>query len=192
MTAVARRAAVTALLACLAVAAAAAQTRGVWLGRSGGTVHVRGSRLGIIAGAPLARLKDGRSVVLHLELALAAAEPGPYTVHAQRRFVLSYDLWEERFAIARRDPPLRSISHLSVQDAEAWCLDQLAVATDALPRAGVRLWIRLVYRFDDEDSSTTPSEDTGAMLRGLIDRLSRRGSSSAWSGTIVSGPVLLD
>jgi hypothetical protein len=183
-----------ALLMSFAGAGALAQTRAVWLTRDRDTVHVRGDRLGILAGPPLGRLKDGRSVRLDLEVATAATQGGPFTTHAQRRLVVSYDLWEERFAVARLDPPARSISHLTAQDAEAWCLDQLAAPASAFARggAGARLWVRLMYRFENDDQSATADDDGGVTLRGLIDRLSRRGDGGAWAGTIVSGPVRLD
>jgi hypothetical protein len=188
------RVAALALLASLGCVAAFAQMRTVWLSRNGDTVHVRGDRLGLIAGAPLARLKDGRSVRLELDVATAHAPAGPFSVHARRRLVVSYDLWEERFAVGRLDPPLRSISHLTTQDAEAWCIDQLVVpaSTFAGNGTGARLWVRLSYRFEDEDRASTPDDNGGVTLRGLIDRLSRRSDSGAWSGTIVSGPVRID
>jgi hypothetical protein len=98
----------------------------------GGTLQVRAPGIHFIAGGPLARLKDGQSV--RVELALNILPRQGANAVAQRRdvFVLSYDLWEERFAVAVSGTPSRTISHLTPADAEAWCFQQLAIPVGAL------------------------------------------------------------
>jgi hypothetical protein len=100
-------------------------------------------------------------------------------------------LWEERFAARAGDQLPRSISHVSARDLEAWCLDQTTIPARTVARqAGEGVfWIRLTYRIDDEERSTSRDDEGGFTLRGLIDRLSRRGAASAWTDTIVSGPL---
>jgi len=170
----------------------AAPARSLWIIRRGDMVNVRASGVEFITGTALARLKDGRSLRLELDVAVASAQAGPYVAQAQPRFGVSYDLWEERFAVTRTDQP-RSLSHVTARDAEAWCLEQAAIPVAAIsPRSAAPFWIRLAYRLIDEERRTADEAGAGLTLRGLIDRLSRRQSADTWSDTIVSGPLRLE
>jgi hypothetical protein len=112
------------------------------------------------------------------------------TAETREAFVLSYDLWEERFAVTHAGAPARSMSHLTSAAAEAWCLEQLAVPVSALGRLGgdAPFWIRLAYRVLDGDAATAPDEFT---LQGLIDALSRRRRPGALTDSIEAGPFRL-
>jgi hypothetical protein len=186
-------AALTALLvlATLVVEGAAPAVRTVWTSRRGDMLHVRASGIEFITGAPLVRLKDGRSIRVALEAATAPAEGGPFDVRAQAQAVLSYDLWEERFAVSRVDVK-RSISHLAARDAEAWCLEQLAFPLSVLRSQSAAFWIRLTYRLQDEDQPSERDDQGGFTLRGLIDRFSRRAGAEVWADTVVSGPIRIE
>jgi hypothetical protein len=180
------------LLLWLAVSAAA-QVRQVWLVRRGQEVHVRSAGVNVITGGPLARLKDGHALNLVLDAAIGASSDGTFVPAAARRFVLSYDLWEERFAVTHADPPRRGISHLTAVDASSWCVEELTVSLPPANRQvlSAPFWLRLTYRIDDEDRSGQRDTDNGFTLRGLIDRLSRRKGADSWSDTILSGPLRL-
>jgi hypothetical protein len=107
-------------------------------------------------------------------------------------FALSFDLWEERFAVTRVGTPARSISHLSARNAESWCLENLTIPVAALDRRGREpFWVRLVYRVLAPTPATSP-EDEGFTLRGIIDRLSRRrGGDDELRRAIDAGPFRL-
>jgi hypothetical protein len=156
-------------------------------------VHVRAEGIEFISGPPLSRLKDGRSLRLQLDLSAAEAEAGAFAPLAQPRFVLSYDLWEERFAVARTDVP-RSISHLTARDAEAWCMEQLALpfATFTARVTATPFWIRVTHRLEDDDPDKHDADDSGLSIRGLIDRFSRRQPAGGWMETVTSGPLRLE
>jgi hypothetical protein len=159
----------------------------------GDAVHVRAPGFVFIKDETLARLKDGRSVRVDLEVAVLP-KPGATAVARSRQvFVLSYDLWEERFAVTQATGPQRSISHLTASGAEAWCIGQLAVPVTALGRLGrdQPLWVRLEYRILDGDGAPRPEEGTGLTLRGLIDVLSRRRTANAPTHSIEAGPLRL-
>ena len=179
------------VLATLVVEGAAPVARTAWVSRRGDLLHVRASGIEFIAGAPLARLKDGRSIRVELEASLAPAEGGPFGTPAQARVVLSYDLWEERYAASRIDVP-RSISHLAARDAEAWCLEQLALPIAAVPTLRAPFWLRVTYRLQDDDQPAGGQDPGGFTLRGLIDRFSRRTAAEVWAETIVSGPIRIE
>jgi hypothetical protein len=191
----ARAAAVTLLLvmACLFGQVVA---QAVTVSVNGDALHVKAPAFNFMSGEVLRRLKDGRSVRLELELAVRS-RPSPDAAPVTRvsqAFVLSYDLWEERFAVTHaRTPPL-SISHLTAGDAETWCLERLTVPTGALASLGksAALWIRLAYRVPGTDGGVSSDGDgDGFTLRGLIDRLSRRRVAADLRDSIDAGPFRL-
>lgn len=171
----------------------AAPVRSLWISRRGDLVYVRTAGVEFITGTALARLKDGSALRLELDVALASEQAGPYVAQAQPRFGVSYDLWEERFAVTRTDRP-RSLSHVTARDAEAWCLEQLAIPVAAISSraAAAPFWLRLTYRLSDEERRTADAAGAGLTLRGLVDRLSKRQAADTWSDTIVSGPLRLE
>lgn len=153
-----------------------------------GVVHVSAPGLRFIEGGTLARLKDGQSVRVDFELTVHEKPGATPTAQRKQAFILSYDLWEERFAVTTPDVPSRSISHVTPTAAEAWCLQQLAVPLSALGPLAKNLpfWVRLEYRVPDGDVSSERNE--GFTLRGLIDLLSRRSQTGEVAHTIEGGP----
>jgi hypothetical protein len=176
------------IVTTLAWPAARLSTQSMTVATAGGAVHVKAPGFHFIEGESLARLKDGQSVRVDLELTVLA-KPGAAPA-AQRRqtFVLSYDLWEERFAVTLADVPSRSISHLTPGAAEAWCIEQLEIPVSALGALARNLpfWIRLESRVSADVSNGR--DDGGYTLRSLIDALSRRPKTGAASHAIEAGP----
>jgi hypothetical protein len=156
-------------------------------------VHVRAPGFTFIKGEALARLKDGQSVRVDLDLAVLAKPGASPAAQVRQTFVLSYDLWEERFAVTQPGTPPRSMSHLTSSGAEAWCLEQLAVPVSALGTLGVTMpfWIRLEYRLHAGAGATASDDDSGFTLKGLIDALSRRRTNSELTQSIEAGPFRL-
>lgn len=161
--------------------------------RTGDNITVRAPEFAFIKGEPLARLKDGRTVRVDLELDVLPGPGGIAAAQGRQTYVLSYDLWEERFAVTRVGSPARSIDYLTSAAAEAWCLEQLTVPVNALGRLGRELpfWIRLGARVLDADGA--PPSDGGSefTLRGLVDALSRRRRNEPLTHAIEAGPFRL-
>lgn len=159
---------------------------------SGDALKIRAPGLSFLKGDPLVRLKDGRSVRVELA-ALVLPAPGKSVVATTRRiFALSYDLWEERFAVATVEKRSQSVSHLAQAAAETWCVDQLTIPVDALGGLGrdVSFWVRLEYRILDSETSTD-SPDSGYTLQALIDALSRRRKGDSSTHALEAGPFRL-
>ena len=159
---------------------------------SGDALRIHAPGFSFLKGDPVARLKDGRSVRVELA-AMVLPAPGKSVVATTRRiFALSYDLWEERFAVTTVEKRTQSASHLALAAAEAWCVDQLSIPVDALGGLGRDLpfWIRLEYRFLDSDA-TTDSSDSGYTLQALIDALSRRRKADSSPHALEAGPFRL-
>jgi hypothetical protein len=165
----------------------------VTVSAAGDVLRVKAPGFGFIKGEPLARLKDGRSIRVDLGVAVLPG-PGAAAIAQNRQvFVLSYDLWEERFAVTQAGVPPRAVSHLTAAGAEAWCLEQLTVAVAALGALGRDrpFWVRLEYRILDGDAASPENGDAGYTLRWLIDALSRRRKAGELSHAIEAGPLRL-
>lgn len=151
-------------------------------------LHVRVAALGLIEGEVLQRLKDGRAVQVDFELTVHRQREGPPVARAPHRFNVSFDLWEQRFAVTRLGTPARSVSHLRARDAEAWCIDQVTIPLSALgPADRSAVWIRLDFRVKDPALAAEADEPTFT-LRRLIDVLSRRPDDHEWGRSMMGGP----
>lgn len=180
-------------LALLLGASPAALAQPVRVTSTGGALTLRATGFSFLKGDPLARLKDGRAVRVEMAL-FVLPEPGKSPAATVRRiFSVSYDLWEERFAVATVESRPRRVSHLNAAAAEAWCLDQLAVPIDGLGSLGTNapFWIRLEYRILDGDAGATDDEGSPFTLQALIDALSRRRRPEVPGDTIEAGPFRL-
>jgi hypothetical protein len=180
------------LLALLAWPAVRSSAQSVTIDIVGEMLKVRAPGFSFLKGDPLARLKDGRSVRVELAAIVLSAPGKSAAATARRSFALSYDLWEERFAVTTVDTRSQSVSHLMMAAAEAWCVDQLAIPVSALGALGrdLPLWIRLEYRVMDGDG-TSDSDDSGYTLQALIDALSRRRRTEASPHALEAGPFRL-
>jgi hypothetical protein len=184
-----RRAAV-ALLALLAWPAARLAAQAVTVDTVGEALRIRSPGFSFLKGDPLARLKDGRSVRVELATLVLPGPGKPPAAAARRVFTLSYDLWEERFAVTTLDARSQSVSHLALAAAEAWCVEQLVIPLSALGALGRDLpfWVRLESRILDGDGAPD-SSDSGYTLQALIDLLSRRRKTESSSPNAVeAGP----
>lgn len=154
------------------------------------TVHAPG--IGFIKGEALTLLKDGHSVRVDLDLAVLPGPGGTPAAHGRQTFVLSYDLWEERFAVAMTGPPPKAIAYLTAAAAEAWCVEQVTVPFTAIGRLGrdAPLWVKLEYRVFASET-TPPPDDSGLTLRSLIETFSRRKQQDVWTHAIEAGPFRL-
>lgn len=139
-----------------------------------------------LKGEPIARLKDGRSVRVELAAMVLPGAGKPAAATVRRIFALSYDLWEERFAVTMAGPRSQSVSHLALTAVEAWCIQQLAIPLSALGR-DAPFWVRLEYRIVDGDAASD-AQDPGYTLQGLIDLFSRRRQAGSAEHVLEAGP----
>jgi hypothetical protein len=155
---------------------------------AGDVLKVRAPGFSFLKGEPVARLKDGGS--LRVELAVMAVPgPGKEPIATTRRiFALSYDLWEERFAVTTVGVRSQSVSHLALAAVEVWCVEQMTIPINALAR-DVPFWVRLEYRLlDGEVGAAADASDSGSTLQVLIDAFSRRRKSEPSPRALEAGP----
>lgn len=160
---------------------------------SGNLLHVKAPAFHFIIGEALDRLKNGRSVRFDLDLFLLSESRGTPVTQNRASFNLSYDLWEERFAVSRIGTPPRSASHLTQPQTEAWCLEQLTLPVSTFGRLGrdAPFWLRLAYHVVERPGQSDSTKDEPFTLWGLIDRLSRRGRAAELESSLEAGPFRL-
>jgi hypothetical protein len=177
---------------CVAAVAPRLLAQTVTVTTAADTLHVEARGFSFIEGALLARLKEGRSVRVDFELTVLAKPEGPVVKQTMQAFTLSFDLWEERFAVSRMGSPARSISHLRSRDAETWCLENVTMPVSSLGLGrGTPFWVRLAYRVQDPAAVTPEIDGERYTLRALIDRLSRRREEDDLAKSVEAGPFRL-
>src|SRR5207247_534682 len=130
-----------------------------------------------LSGKALDRLKDGDAVayLANLEL-LDDSRSIPPLRQQKGRFVVSYPVWEDnKFSVTQLGNPSRTVDGLSVQAAESWCFDNLALNTLGLAHDRF-YWLRFGIR-------TATARDIAAeglpgfSISRMIEWLGRRNSA---------------
>lgn len=158
--------------------------------RDGDLLRLRAPQLNFVAGAPLARLHDGRSVTYVLTASIQIHRSGPRVHGLTRQVIFSYDLWEERFSVVRRDDPKVAASHLTTAAAEAWVVDLLALPARAAP-ADKAFVVKLECSLREEESAQARDAPSAATFTGLIDLFSRKEPSAPPRWEAASPPLRL-
>jgi hypothetical protein len=180
------------LLTLVGWAAARSGAQAISVMRVADAVNVKAPGFTFIKGEPLARLKDGRSVRVDLDLAVLPRAGAASVAETRQTFILSYDLWEERVAVMLVASPARSAAYLTTSAAETWCLDQLAVPVKALGAVvNGPIWVRIGYRMLETDPAPAADDGAGVSLQSLIEALSRRRKASEWTHSVEAGPFRL-
>ena len=146
-----------------------------------------------LSGKPLEKLKDGATLVYLAQLSLSATSDttAPLIRPAVNRFVVSYDVWEERFSVTSTALERATAAHLSAQAAESWCLDHLPLGIDGVPR-DKPFWVKLELRAEDARDQAAVFGQSGISLTRLIEVFSNpaRAQQMRWEAS--GGPLRLD
>jgi hypothetical protein len=158
----------------------------------GDNLHVSAPSLHFLTGKPLERLKDAATVVFLSQLTLFGENRDVAIRRVPERFVVSYDLWEEKFSVTQLGSTRRSTPHvLSAPAAEAWCLEGLAIST--LGMAPNRpFWLRFELRTADQKDLAGGAGEAGLSLRSLIELFSRKPGPDDPNWTREVGPLRLE
>jgi len=159
--------------------------------RQGDHLRISAPQIRFLTGKSLEKLKNALSVSFASQVSLCGNESGSNVLsRAYDRFIVSYDIWEEKFSATRPGPPVRSVSGLNVPAAEAWCLDELAPIPPSLT-ATRPFWIRLELRAEDPKESAGIITEPGINLTRLVELFSRppRSPQQRWMET--AGPLRL-
>ena len=158
----------------------------------GDNLHVAAPSLHFLTGKPLERLKDAATVVFLSQLTLIGENHDVVFRRVPERFVVSYDLWEEKFSVTQLGSTPRSTAHvLSAPAAEAWCLEGLAIS--ALGMAPDRpFWLRFELRTADQKDLASTAGGPGLNLRSLIELFSMKPGPEDPNWTREVGPLRLE
>jgi hypothetical protein len=157
---------------------------------SNGQIHISAPKFHFVAGKALERLHNGSPVPFALQLALSTDRWATIAQRDIERFVVSYDLWEEKFSISKLGSPRKSVSHLSIQTAEAWCVEQMAVAPASAAGDPV-FWLRLEVRAENPGEDAPLMTDEGVSLSRLVELFSRRARTDQSRWLVEAGPFRL-
>jgi hypothetical protein len=156
----------------------------------GDDLRIAAPQFHFLTGKPLEKLKDGASVVFLAQLSLSTEVNAPAIKRAVDRFVVSYDLWEEKFSVTQTGVERGSASHLTSTAAETWCLDHLALGIGGLAPEKP-FWLRLEMRAEDARDQAVVVGDSGINLTRLIEIFSNPARAQQLRWEAVAGPARL-
>ncbi|HLG98097.1 MAG TPA: hypothetical protein VKX49_17405 [Bryobacteraceae bacterium] len=144
----------------------------IFVRRSSNDLHVVAPRLHFLTAKTLQHLHDGAVAPFDFQLTISAGTKNNVIARAVERFVVSYDLWQEKFSVVRMSDYRKWGMNASASAAEAWCVDNVFLPTFKLP-AGQQLWARLEIRSVDQKSQLPPVSDSGISIISLVELFSR-------------------
>jgi|GEM_PF-329139 len=155
----------------------------------GPLLRISAPKFHFVTGKPLQRLHDGAPVPFAIQLCIKLDPAASPLYRDIQRFVMSYDLWEQKFSVTRLGPGRRTTSHATAAGAEGWCIGEMAVEPKGIA-ATQPFWVRLEVRAEDLVNRASPESDSMTLAR-LIDLFSRRsrGEERLWNAE--AGPFRL-
>ena len=161
----------------------------------GGRLDFSAPRLHYISGRPLARLRNAEPVAFDFQVTLSAVNKTNVIKQNAARFVISYDLWEERFAVTKTTASRKTASHLTATEAEVWCVQEMSldlngVATNQPLYAAMD--IRAVEESETRLFGRGNITDAGISLTSLLERFSKPSKSTQPHWNLETGPVTLE
>ncbi len=146
-----------------------------------GVLRVAAPNLHFLEGRTLRRLQDGAGLVFSLQLSVSTDQFRTVTRRQVERFVVSFDLWEEKFAVVRLGAAKEQASHLSREAAERWLFAHSSVPLQGLTADGAH-WARAELRADDPREAGGFLLDPAVTLTRLVEWFGRaqRGETERW------------
>jgi len=147
-------------------------------------VSVSGTRF--LSGDALKKLHDGVPVSYMFQLSALTSRFGSTMAKTEYRFVISYDIFEEKFQVSRVRPTARVVSHLTAAAAEATLIEAMELPVQSIS-TGMPFWLRLEYEAQESKDTDT----SGVSLGGLVEIFSRTSAKEPIRGTVEAGPLRL-
>jgi hypothetical protein len=169
------------------------------LSARGNRVEFSAPRVHFLTGKPLARMRNSDQVLYVFHATLWSGTRTHVLKDALARFVVSYDLFEEKYSVSKLEDR-KTASRLTDVGVEAWCVQQMSMDVTGVS-GSEPLWARLDIRaLDGKESGALFSKDnitdSGINLTSvtakLIDIFSRPASASQPHWPLEAGPVTLD
>lgn len=138
--------------------------------------------------AIMSRLRSGSTVAFDFHLALWVGTKNNLRRRSFERFVVSYDLWEEKFAVTNLRKPRSSAAGLSKKQIETWCLDKIALPAVNLTGES-NVWAKLEIRTVDPRQDEALFRSEGISVTDLVELISRPGRKDEPRWAFESGAV---
>ena len=145
---------------------------------AGDVLKISAPNFHFLTGKPLARIRDGNAVAFDFQLSVLADNKVSVLRRGFERFVISYDLWEERFSVTRMRTSQASASRLTAEAAELWCVETMSVPLAGLPNDRPVV-VRLDVRAQNPKEAPPLLGDGTLSLPTLVEIFSRAGSPQA-------------
>jgi hypothetical protein len=131
-------------------------------------------RVHFLGGRPLELLHNAAPVPFDFQVTLWSGSRTHIFQKLTDRFVISYDLWEQKFRVVKTQSPVRRIEHMTAMDP---------------------LWTRFEIRAEDGHDGALfggSINDSGVSLARLIELFSRPPMQQSHWGPFDVGPFTLD
>ena len=126
-----------------------------------------------------------------LTLAVIAEKAAKPTFLLEERFLVSFDLWEEKYSVIQTGPEGHSASRLSAAAAEAWCLENMPIPLRAVPERR-SFMIRLECSIDENKKGNGEENNSRLTLAALIDIFSLKRGEEPLKWEADTGALRLD
>jgi hypothetical protein len=169
-----QRAARSVLIAviCFDLIALTVSSTDLFVRQAAGDIHVTAPHAHFLTAKALERLHDGAVAQFDFQFSVAAGSKSNVVARAVERFVVSYDVWQERFSVVRLRDLHKSGARTSAIAAETWCVENIALAASLIP-SDQQLWAKLEIRSVDQKDQSSAWADAGISVTTLIEIFSR-------------------
>ena len=154
-------------------------------------LYVSAPQLHFIAGKAVEKLHNGSSVTYIIVLTAMAEHTGTPVPLFREQFMVSYDLWEEKYSVVRKGQDGRAVSRLTAAMAETWCLENMPIPLQVLPEK-VSFMIRLECSIVESEPENGENKNSVLSLANLIDVFSRKEKEESPRWEASAGPLRLD
>lgn len=176
---------------CVACAVAPAFPQSLQLERHGDHLLVAAPQLHFLSGRAIEKLKNGSTVTFVLTLSAIPQHERKAGFLQTKRFVMSFDLWEEKYSVVESWQEGRSASRLTSAAAEAWCLENMSIPVRSVPE-GQPFMVRLECSMEENKEKEIGGSRSGLTLVALIDVFSRRKQAEPLCREVSAGPFRLE
>ena len=168
-----------------------AQTKSLIVEHYGDHLQVAAPQKHFIEGQALEKLHNGSTVTFVLSLAVIADKSKTPTLLLQEHFLISFDLWEEKYSVVQTGPDGRTASRLTAEMTEAWCLENMPIPLQTVPEQQ-SFMIRLECSIDESENESGKKGNSNLTLAGLIDIFSLKREAEPLKWEAAAGPLHLD
>ncbi len=149
-----------------------------------------------LTGQPLARLRNAAEVPFDFQVTLWSGNRNHVFRRIADQFVVSFDIWEEKYSVTKLKAPRKTVSNLSAAAIESWCTSQMAIDLTGLP-GNEKFWARFEVRAENPGGDgglfrTGGISDSGISLTRLIEIFSRPPQRDQFHAALEAGPLTLD